>query len=217
MTGGERVSDRLVPGQTALLIMDCQNDIVHPDGKIGSGGVARRVAEARVLEHIVHLRHAARDGGALVVYVRVAFRPDYEDLLSGSPRFEQIRTIGALQDGTWGAEIHESLAPAPGELVVTKQCVNPFYGTALGPLLLRHRMRCLILTGVATNYVVESAARYAADAGYRVVVVGEGCTSFTEELHRISVEHMLPAFGTVAGLDDVVSALNSHRPGGARS
>ncbi len=196
---------QLVAGQTALLIMDCQNDIVHPDGKIGRGGMAGQVQAGRVLEHIARLSRTARESAVPIIYVRVAFRPDYADLLSGSPRFQQIKASGALQDGTWGAQIHKLLAPEPGDLVVTKQCVNPFYGTALGPLLLRSGVRCLILTGVATNYVVEATARYAADAGYRVVVVREGCASATEELHRFSLEQMLPAFGTVVGVDEVTS------------
>lgn len=194
-------------GETALLIMDCQNDIIHPDGKIGRGGVAQRVREHGVVEHIARLGRTARAAGLPVIYIRVAFRPDYADLLSGSPRFQHIRTIGALQEGTWGAEIHEALAPVPGDLVITKQCVNPFYGTPLGPLLLRRGIRCLVLCGVATNFVVESTARYAADAGYQVVVVREGCAGFTDELHRFSLEQILPAFGTVVGIEDAVAAV----------
>lgn len=194
-------------GETALLIMDCQNDIIHPDGKIGRSGAAQRVREHGVVEHIARLGRTARAAGLPVIYIRVAFRPDYADLLSGSPRFQHIRTIGALQEGTWGAEIHEALAPVPGDLVITKQCVNPFYGTSLGPLLLRRGIRCLVLCGVATNFVVESTARYAADAGYQVVVVREGCAGFTDELHRFSLEQILPAFGAVVGIEDAVAAV----------
>lgn len=194
-------------GATVLLVLDCQNDIVHPDGKIGRAGAAKQVQDHRVLEHVARLIDSARDGGVPVIYVRVAFRPDYADLLSGSPRFQQIAKLGALTEGSWGAEIHEAVAPQPGDLVITKQCVNPFYGTALGPILLRRGIRCLVLCGVATNFVVESTARYAADAGYQVVVVGEGCASFSPELHRFSLEQVLPAFGTVVGIDEAAAAL----------
>lgn len=86
-------------GQTALLIMDCQNDIVHPDGKIGRGGMAGQVQAGRVLDHIARLG-CARKSAVPVIYVRVAFRPDYADLLSSSPRFQQIKASDALQDGT---------------------------------------------------------------------------------------------------------------------
>jgi biuret amidohydrolase len=196
-------------GQTALLLMDFQNDIVHPEGKIGRVGPAAQVEARGVLEHAARLRRAARQAGVPVIHVRVAFRPDYADLLSGSPRFQQLRDGGALQDGTWGAQIHEALTPAADEVVVTKHCVNPFYGTALGPLLLRLGVRCLLLCGVATNFVVESAARYAADAGYQVVVVPEGCAAAAEEMHRWSLERLLPAFGTVAGIDEVAAALGA--------
>ena len=200
---------RLPQGQTALLIMDCQNDIVHPDGKIGRAGAAEQVQKRGVLGHIAELRRAASKASWPVIHVRVAFRSDYSDLLSGSPRFQQIRTIGALQDGSWGAQIHETLSPAPTDFIVTKQCVNPFYGTALGPLLLRLGLRCLILCGVATNFVVESTARYAADAGYQVIIMRDGCASFTEELHQFSFEKVLPAFGTVTGIDEVLVAMKA--------
>lgn len=195
--------------QTALLVMDCQNDIVHPDGKIGRGGAAQQVREGKVLEHIARLIQDARAARVPIIYIRVAFRPDYADLLSGSPRFQQLREIGALQEGSWGAEIHPAVAPAPEDLVITKHCVNPFYGTALGAILLRRGVRCVVLCGVATNFVVESTARYAADAGYQVVVVREGCASFSAEFHQWSLDKVLPAFGAVVGVKEAAAAIRA--------
>lgn len=84
--------------------MDGPNDIVHPDGKIGRGGMAAQVEAGRVLQHIAELRRAARDAGVRIIYVRVALRSDYADLLSGSPRFQQLKALDALQDGTWGRD-----------------------------------------------------------------------------------------------------------------
>ena len=109
----------LPKGQTALLIMDCQNDIVHEDGKFGGkltgGTMPRRIREQGILETIGKLAAAARQAGVPVIHVRHAYRPDYVDLPTNAPLWANMKELQALQDGSWGAEIHDTLQPpVPG-------------------------------------------------------------------------------------------------------
>ena len=53
--------------------------------------------------------------------------------------------------------------------------------------------------GVATNLVVESAARHACDAGLSVTVVDDLCASFRADFHDFSMQNLMPLFGTVTG------------------
>ena len=55
----------------------------------------------------------------------------------------------------------------------------------------------MALCGVYTHMVVDSAARYADDAGFVVKVLEDCGASPDPELHRIECEKILPRFGTV--------------------
>lgn len=192
---------------TALLCMDLQHDLVHPDGKIGKSGLAEQVAKRRVLENNARAQQAARKAGVPVGHVRVAFRPDFLDGFRSSPRFQQSKEMGALIDGEWGGEIHEMVKPRDDELVFHKRCVNPFYNTPLLTWLHSKGITSIALGGVVTNMVVESAARYADDAGISVTVLEDCCASPSEEWHEFAVTKILPLFGRVISTDAFIGEL----------
>ncbi|WP_144630226.1 cysteine hydrolase family protein [Bordetella genomosp. 13] len=183
--------------KTALLLLDLQNEMVDPKGKIGAGGLAKVVAERRVLENAAHALQGARAAGMDVAHVRLGFRADYADALSVAPRVTKLKEHGAAIAGTWGTEFPDVLAPRDGELVVTKQCVNPFFNTGLMSWLLHRGVRRVLLGGVVTNLVVEMSARVADDAGFAVTVLEDCCAAPNPAWHAFSTENILPLFGTV--------------------
>ena len=65
----------------------------------------------------------------------------------------------------------------------------------------------MLLSGVATNFVVEGTAREAADRGYDVIIVGDCCASVSQEAHDASLTVALPFLATISDLDEVVAAL----------
>lgn len=190
-----------------LILLDMQNDLVHPDGKFGSQGLAAQIEDRGVLANAKTLLDAARAKGLKVAHVRVAFRSDNADVVSRSPRVAAMRNAGAMTDGEWGGDIHDTLAPAKGEPVFTKQSVNPFLSTNLGTWLSRHGIVEPILAGVATNLVVEATARHCDDIGLIATVVEDACASPKPELHKFVVENVLPAFGNVSTTKDVLASL----------
>ncbi len=193
---------------TALLLLDLQNDIVDPKGKLGQHGLAKAAAERGVLKNSAKILSAFRARNLPVVFVRVGFRRDYADALSVAPRVAKMKESGAVQIGTWGTEIHPEVAPQPGELIITKQCVNPFFSTQLHAWLCRHQIRNLVLGGVATNLVVEATTRYADDAGFAVTVLEDCCAGPSPELHAFAVEKILPMFGKVEMTDAYLARMS---------
>ena len=183
--------------KTALLLLDLQNEMVDPAGKIGAGGLAKVVAERGVLQNAANALAAARGAGMPVVFVRLGFRPDYADALSVAPRIARLKANGAAVLGTWGTEFPQAIAPRAEELVVTKQCVNPFFNTGLLNWLLHRGVERVVLGGVVTNLVVEGTARAADDAGLAVTVLEDCCAAPNPEWHRFSIENILPMFGSV--------------------
>jgi len=182
----------------ALLLLDLQNEMVDPRGKIGSGGLAKIVEERGVLANAVRARDLARRNNLPVVFVRLGFRADHADVLSVAPRIARLKAHGAAVLGTWGTAFPTLLAPREEDLVVTKQCVNPFYGTSLLNWLLSRRITRVVIGGVATNLVVESTARAADDAGLAVTVLEDCCASPNPTWHAFSIENMIPLFGEVS-------------------
>lgn len=192
--------------QPVLLLLDYQKAICKPDGAIGRSGTGAEVVRRGVLEAAGQTLEEFRRRGVPVIHIRVAFDPDYQRLTSGSDRFRSIQEAGLLLEGDPDTEFCTEVIPRDKELVVTKGCVNPFVGTNLSEKLVSLAATELVMGGVATNQVVESTVRYAADVGYRAVILEDLCASFTEELHRFSVEKILPGFGRVTTSDDYVNS-----------
>jgi nicotinamidase-related amidase len=181
----------------ALLLLDLQNEMVDPAGKIGSAGLATVVSERCILENARKALDFARGRGHTVAHVRLGFRPDYADALSVAPRIARLKENKAAILGTWGTEFPASLTPVEGELVVTKQCVNPFFNTGLLNWLLHKGVKHVVLCGVVTNLVVEATARAADDAGFAVTVLEDACAAPNPEWHAFSIEKILPLFAAI--------------------
>ena len=193
--------------RTALLVMDFENDVVHEDGAFKDFGFAAMVKQNDVFGKTARLLDATRRSGLKVIYVSVKFRSGYPERPANGGLFGALVGASALVEGTWGAEIHEAVAPQDGEAVVTKRGVSAFYGSDLAPILTTAGIGTLLLSGVATNFVVEGTAREAADRGYDVVIVGDCCASVSQEAHDAALTVALPFLATISNLDEVVAAL----------
>ena len=95
------------------------------------------------------------------------------------------------------------IAPLENELVITKQCVNPFFNTGLMSWLLRRGVEKLVFGGVVTNLAVEMTARAAPDAGFALTVLEDCCAAPNPAWHAFSVDNILPLFATVSSTKNV--------------
>ena len=184
--------------RTALLLLDYQAAICDQGAHGRQPALAAQVAERDVLARAEKTLAVARDSGRFIVHVRLAFDPSYELRTNASARFAAYRDTGAMLVGSPEAEFVAEVAPLDTEPVVTKGGVDPFIGTPLLEVLLRNGISRVALAGVATNLVVESAARHAIDSGLSVVVLADLCASFAAELHEFAVTRTLPLFGEVS-------------------
>jgi nicotinamidase-related amidase len=183
--------------KSALLLLDLQNEMVDPLGKIGCHGLAAAAAAGNIVENAAAALVAARAADIDIIHVRLGFQPDYADCLSVAPRIATLKANGAAIIDSWGTEFPPLLKPVAGELIITKQCVNPFFNTALLSSLRERGIERLFLGGVATNLVVEMTVRAADDAGFAPVVLSDLCASPSAEMHAFSLERIIPMFGKV--------------------
>lgn len=192
----------------ALLLMDYQVALCEEGPHLRMPPLAAQVAERGVLATAEKVLSAARTVGWLVVHVRLAFDPTYTLRTNRLPRFDAYPDQRAMLAGSPEAQIVAQLTPVDGEPVVDKGCVDPFVGTPLRDVLAAEGITEVVLGGVATNLVVESAARHASDAGLQVTVVEDMCASFRADFHDFSVQNMLPLFGTVTTSADLLGDLS---------
>ena len=182
-----------MPATTALIALHYQNDVLHPDGKIRVGLSADSPVRQNLLDAARGMLRRARACKLPIVHVRIAFRPDYADLLPNMPIMRNTAAIQAVVDGSWGASFYDDLAPDPGnplEFIVKHTRINAFFGTPLEEILRIVGASRVLIAGVATHSVVEGTVRHAADAGYEVLVAAPACASANPATHQAALDSM---------------------------
>ncbi|ANE80510.1 isochorismatase [Mycobacterium adipatum] len=209
----------LIPGQTALIVIDMQRDFLLPGGFGESLG--NDVGQLlKVVPPLAALIAAARDAGILVIHTREGHLPDLSDcppakLNRGAPS----RRIGdpgkygrILIRGEYGHDIVDELSPVEGEVVIDKPGKGAFYATELQDVLTAAGVTQLLVTGVTTEVCVHTTTREANDRGYECLVVSDCVGSYFPEFQRVGLD-MIKAqggiFGWVADSTAVIPALHT--------
>ena len=143
---------------TALLIIDIQR------GAFDGVRCPPLASPERLVRHAGQLLQAAREGGHQVVFVRHCEE-------AGGP----------FEDGTPHGELHESLVPAAGEVVLKKQQSSSFEGTDLDEQLKARHITELVLCGLQSEFCISNTARSALGLGYRVQVASDGHGTWPSE------------------------------------
>lgn len=175
--------------KTAVLSMDIQKATVRKSSMF---------RERHVGQSAKSVLDTARNAAILVVHVVIDYQPAF---FSPRNKFLQKIRIPVLSapgvDVAELLEIADEVKPVGDEPIVRKPRMNPFFGTALESMLRSRDIDTVVLMGVATEFVVESAVRHAADADFRVIVLEDCCASFSEEAHRVSL-HIIDHLATLA-------------------
>jgi nicotinamidase-related amidase len=187
----------IAPKTTALLVMDYQVTIV--ENYAGD--------QQNLLSRTASLLAVARKAGLTIIHIVVGFRPGYAEVSPRNLSFSAIRQSGRFLAGDQATAIHGAVAPVEGDIVVTKHRVSAFAGTDLEMILRAKGIEHLILAGIATSGVVLSTTRHAADADYRITIVGDCCADRDEEVHRVLLDKVFPRQAAVVTSDDITAAL----------
>jgi nicotinamidase-related amidase len=179
--------------RTAVLALHYQNDVLHPDGRIRVGLAAADPARERVIAAATQLIAGARRLDLPLIHLRIAFRADYADLVQNCPIFRQTALLGAVKEGTWGAQFYAGLEAdeqRAQEFALRHLRTSGFIGTPLELILAKLGVTHLIIGGVATHSAVEMTARHAADLGYEVTLAADACAAANEDVHQASLASM---------------------------
>jgi ureidoacrylate peracid hydrolase len=192
--------------ETAVLVIDLQNDTVHPDGAYAATGAADHAAAQNVIAHAGAVVTAARAAGSPVFYSRILVyrRPG----LSGdnAPVFRMLAPDTFVL-GSWGAQLVDGMDPRADEVVLDRTRMSVFNGTGIDSMLRNLGVRRLLVVGAWTNMAVEHTVRDAADHGYRVTLVADATSSLSAEWQQAAVGFALTNIAEISDTATVVAEL----------
>lgn len=149
----------------ALLIVDIQNDYfpggaMELEGSLLAGAKAGQLLRAfrRNSKPVIHIQHVSTRPGAIF------FLPN-----------------------TKGVEIHDSVAPQPGETVIQKHYPNGFRETPLLEHLKQLGVDELVIAGMMTQMCIDTTTRAAADLGFQCSLAHDACATRAQSFGGVTV------------------------------
>ena len=159
----------------ALLVIDMLNDFCN------EGAPLFVPATRGVIPNIAREIKRARGAGARVIYICDAHAPDDIEFRNWPPH-----AVG----GTAGSDVVDELRPLPGDTVLEKTTLMPFYRTGLDDELRKAGAELVTITGCVTNICVMLAAHEAVVRGYRVRVPRDCVAGLDPGMHEFALRQM---------------------------
>jgi len=194
---------QLAPPRTALVLVDLQNDFLHPDGAYGRAGQTAP-AIAALPARLKPVADAMRRAGGWIVSTHFTLVPGRGGEPMILPHLKKLRPFLAKGDftpGSFGHDLVEVLKPA--DLTVEKVAYSAFYMSRMEFVLRRAGIDTLVFAGIVTNGGVASTVRDAHARDFRCVVLADGCAAFSEEVHAATIASL----ASVVEIDDCAGAI----------
>jgi nicotinamidase-related amidase len=219
-----QVPVELDPSRAALIVVDMQRYFTQPSypfteifEKLSPGSASGYLKRVRntVVPNIQKLLKVFRSNGAPVIFTAVGTETgDGRELPGWLQSFDQLglATLGkrvwpAVNDPSW--QIDDALKPLPTEVVLNKLSAGTFATTGLEQRLRHQNVDAVVVTGVSSDVCVATTAREAADRGFKTIIVKDGCTTLSDQMHQASLDTFNIAFGWVRESDEVIALLES--------
>ena len=196
----------LKPATTALMLIDLQNDFLHPQGayaRAGQGAPAIAALPARLRP----VAEAVRAAGGWVVSTHFTLVPGKGGEPMISPHLKTLRPFLARGDfapGSFGHDLVAELKPA--DLSVDKVAYSAFYMSRLEFVLRKAGIETLVFSGIVTNGGVASTLRDAHVRDFATLLLSDGCAAFSEQVHATTVAS-LAAVSPVTSCADFLDTL----------
>ena len=189
---------------TALILIDMINAVAKGGNEPPYNVPPNRQA---VIDNFVRLVAHCRQVGAPIIYITTYRRPDNSDAPA------TVADVGGgggvpMLEGTPAVEVIDELAPQPGDYIVVKPRFSAYYGTNMDNILKSLGTETILVGGISTQRSVEGTARDAKNRDTQCVVVSDCCTAGEEDVHEMTIKHVLPLLVRVRNTDEVIAALS---------
>ena len=194
------------PKRTGLMLVDMQNDFLHPEGAYGRAGQSCD-AIAALPPRLKAVADTMRAAGGWIVSTHFTLVPGKDGEPFISPHLKKLRPFlgkGDFAPGSFGNALIDDLQPA--DLTVEKVAFSAFFQSRLEWVLNRAGLDTLIFGGIVTNGGVASTLRDAHVRDFHSIVLSDGCAAFNDEAHSSTISS-LSTIAEVATCEQVIAAL----------
>jgi ureidoacrylate peracid hydrolase len=198
---------RFHSASTALLLMDMQNDFLHPKGAYARGQQSSP-AIAALPARLKPVADAVRKAGGWIVSTHFTLVPGKGGEPLISPHLKKMRPFlikGDFAPGSFGHDLIDELKPA--DLAVEKVAFSAFYMSRLEFVLRKAGIETLVFGGIVTNGGVASTLRDAHVRDFSTVLLSDGCAAFDTRVHDATVAE-LSSVSSVMTCADFMTALD---------
>jgi ureidoacrylate peracid hydrolase len=188
---------------TALLLLDLQNDFLHEKGAYGRAGQGSPAITALPAK-LKPLADLVRSRGGVVIATLFTLVPGRGGEPIISPHLKALRPFlkrGDFAPASWGQQLVDELGPA--DCAVEKIAYSAFYMTRLEWVLRKLEIETIYAGGIVTNGGVASTVRNAHVREFEITVLEDGCAAFSDTVHRAAIEGLRP----VATITTIAKAL----------
>ncbi len=174
----------------ALLVIDVQNALVE------EGPYACET----IICNIKQLIEKARENDIDVIYIQ-----------------HKGKDGSVLEEGTDGWMIYDAIGPLPGDVVISKRFNSSFKETKLRQHLEEQGISNLVITGMQTEYCIDTTCRVAFEYGYSLIIPEMTNTTYDNgslkaeaiyEHHNYSI--FKDRFAVVESLNQTIKRLEEH-------
>lgn len=207
MTPGA-IDELLAGGGVALCVIDIQVDFASPDGALGRMDVPVAHTAAAV-GNAARLAEAAREAGVPVFFVGLKTDPATDS--ASWIKWMRYRGVdpdaayAVCRDGSAGAHFYRVL-PRDGDHIVWKRRYSAFVDTDFDVQLRALGIGTLVVCGLTTECCVDSTVRDAFQRDWLVVVAGDACAAYRDDLHAHTLEVLAESFALVLDTDDIAGS-----------
>jgi maleamate amidohydrolase len=193
----------------ALILVDFAKAYFDPASPLyGAEGCAAALASA------VRLLGLCREIGVPVVFTEVRYAKGGAD---GGVFFRKAPPLVCFERGNPLGDFADGIAPAEGDLVVTKQYPSAFFGTSLAASLTAARIDTVLLAGVTTSGCVRATCVDAMSHGFVTLVVRDAVGDRAAGPHEANLYDMNAKYADVVGEEDAADYLRRSAAGGDRA
>ncbi len=176
--------------RTALMLVDMQNDFLHPKGAYGRAGQSCE-AIAALPPRLRQVADSVRAAGGLIFSTHFTLVPGKDGNPLMSSHLKNLRPFlgkGDFAPGSFGQALINDLQPA--DLSVEKVTFSAFVHSRLEWILNKAGLDTLIFGGIVTNGGVASTVRDAHARDFSNIVLADGCAAFSDDAHEATIKSL---------------------------
>ena len=179
------------PSTSALLLVDMQNDFLHPVGAYGRAKLAMANSRARI-EQMIKVANCFKEGGSRIIGANFTLIADKDNVPIIPDEFKAKHPFlhrGDFQVGRWGHQLIDELGPA--DFVINKIGHSAFQATHLEWLLGQLNIKTLVIGGIlAKEGGLASTLMEAKSKDYEVLLLMDGCMALNEDLYSEKIQEL---------------------------